>query len=73
MAAMAAMFERLGKRGLLRIDDPAVAASQFNWLVMSQPLNQAMLLGDAGIPKPTALRRHAAEAVRMFVAAYGAD
>jgi AcrR family transcriptional regulator len=72
MAAMAAMFRRLADRGLLRIDDPAVAASQFNWLVMSQPLNQAMLLGDAGIPKPAALRRHAAEAVRMFLAAYGA-
>lgn len=73
MAAIAAMFQRLADRGLLRIDDPAVAASQFNWLVMSQPLNQAMLLGDAGIPKPAALRRHAAEAVRMFLAAYGAD
>ena len=70
MAAIAAMFQRLADRGLLRIDDPA---SQFNWLVMSQPLNQAMLLGDAGIPKPAALRRHAAETVRMFLAAYGAD
>lgn len=72
MAAMAALFRRLADRGVLRIDDPAVAASQFNWLVMSQPLNQAMLLGDAAIPKPAALRRHAAEAVRMFLAAYGA-
>ena len=29
---------------------PSVAASQFNWLIMSAPLNQAMLLGDAAIP-----------------------
>ncbi|GAA0311400.1 TetR/AcrR family transcriptional regulator [Sphingomonas oligophenolica] len=71
MEAMAAMFERLGQGGLLLIDDYAVAASHFNWLVMSQPLNQAMLLGDAGIPAPAALRRHAADCVDMFLAAYG--
>jgi TetR/AcrR family transcriptional repressor of mexJK operon len=55
----------------LVIDDPLIAASQFNWLVMSEPLNKAMLLGDKVIPKPTALRRHAAEGVRVFLAAYG--
>jgi TetR/AcrR family transcriptional regulator, mexJK operon transcriptional repressor len=72
MAAMAAMFRGLADRGLLQIDDPAAAASHFNWLVMSQPLNQAMLLGDAGIPKPSALRRFAADGVRVFLAAYAA-
>ena len=71
MAAMATTFKGLTDRGLLRIDDATVAASHFNWLVMSQPLNQAMLLGDAGIPEPAALRRHAADAVRVFLAAYG--
>ena len=61
-AALAATFERLDDRGLLAIDDPSVAASQFNWLIMSAPLNQAMLLGDAAIPKPAsfaAMRRKA--------------
>ena len=72
MAAMAAMFRRLAERGLLRIEDATAAASHFNWLVMSQPLNQAMLLGDAAIPEPAALRRHATDAVRVFLAAYGA-
>ena len=71
MAALAAIFERLAKRGLLAIDDPMVAASQFNWLIMSAPLNQAMLLGDGAIPKQAELRRHAAEGVRVFLAAYG--
>jgi TetR/AcrR family transcriptional repressor of mexJK operon len=71
MAAMAAMFQHLADRRLLRIDDAAVAAAHFNWLVMSQPLNQAMLLGDAAIPAPAALRRHAADGVRVFLAAYG--
>jgi AcrR family transcriptional regulator len=71
MAAMAAMFQNLADRGLLRIEDAEAAAAHFNWLVMSQPLNQAMLLGDAGIPKPAALRRFAAAGVRVFLAAYG--
>jgi transcriptional repressor AefR-like protein len=46
MAALAATFERLAARGLLTIDDPALASSHFNWLVMSQALNQAMLMGE---------------------------
>jgi hypothetical protein len=71
MAAMATTFRRLADRGLLRIEDAALAASHFNWLVMSQPLNQAMLLGDSGIPDPAAQRDHAADAVRVFLAAYG--
>jgi TetR/AcrR family transcriptional regulator, mexJK operon transcriptional repressor len=71
IAALAKTFERLAARGLLVIDDPLVAASHFNWLVMSEPLNKAMLLGDQAIPKPPALRRHAAEGVRVFLAVYG--
>lgn len=71
MAAMATAFRHLVDRDLLKIDDAAAAASDFNWLVMGAPLNQAMLLGDAAIPGPTALRRHAADAVRVFLAAYG--
>ena len=64
------MFERLAARGLLTVDDPAVAASHFNWLVMADPLNRAMLLGDEAIPAAAALRRHIAEGVRVFLAAY---
>ena len=71
LATLGAMFERLAARGLLTIEDPALAASHFNWLVMSAPLNQAMLLGDEAIPKPAELRRHAKEGVRVFLAAYG--
>jgi TetR/AcrR family transcriptional repressor of mexJK operon len=68
---LADMFSRLAERGLLTIDDPVVAASHFNWLVMSEALNRAMLLGDQAIPKPAELRRHAEEGVRVFLAAYG--
>ncbi|MDQ3411424.1 MAG: TetR/AcrR family transcriptional regulator [Chloroflexota bacterium] len=71
MTALATTFERLTERGLLAIDDPLVAASHFNWLIMSDPLNRAMLLGDEAIPTRAELRRHAAEGVRVFLAAYG--
>lgn len=71
--AIALAFEHLENRGLLVMDDRSLAASQFNWLVMSAPLNQIMLLGDSAIPKAPALRRHVAEAVRLFLAAYGAE
>lgn len=71
VAALAALFEELARRGVLAVEDPAMAASHFNWLIMSAPLNQAMLLGDAAIPKPAELRRHAREGVRVFLAAYG--
>jgi TetR/AcrR family transcriptional repressor of mexJK operon len=71
IAMLADLFERLAKRGLLTIQDPMVAASHFNWLIMSAPLNQAMLLGDKAIPKPPELRKHSVESVRVFLAAYG--
>src|SRR5882672_3595991 len=50
IATLAAMFERLAKRGVLAARDPSLAATQFNWLIMSAPLNRAMLLGDDAIP-----------------------
>lgn len=71
MAMLAEMFERFAAAGLLRIDDPKEAAEHFNWLVMAQPVNEAMLLGDAAIPGADELRRYAASGVRVFLAAYG--
>jgi AcrR family transcriptional regulator len=71
VAGLAAALARWTDRGLLAIDDPQAAASHFNWLVMGEPVNRAMLLGDPAIPGSAALRRHAADAVRVFLAAYG--
>jgi AcrR family transcriptional regulator len=71
IASFAKVLARLSAQGHLTVDDPLTAASQFNWLIMSEPLNRAMLLGDEAIPKPAALRRHTAEGVRAFLAAYG--
>ncbi len=72
-AALATAFERLTARGLLKGHDPELAAAHFNWLVMSAPVNRAMLLGDDGIPNAAELDRYADGGVRAFLAAYGPD
>ena len=72
IGAVASALKNLADRGLLAIDDPVMAASHFNWLVMGDPVNRAMLLGDDAIPTRAALRRHAANAVRAFLEGYGA-
>ena len=71
MKTLAGIFEQLTARGLLKASDPMLAASHFNWLVMSDALNLAMLLGDDAIPKSSELKRQAEEGVRVFLAAYG--
>ena len=71
MAMLATVFQGLAERGLLQVGDPKVAAEHFNWLIMSAPLNQAMLLGDDAIPSQAELRRNAEAGVRVFLAAYG--
>lgn len=67
---LAARFAELASEGRLRLDDPAVAASQFNWLVMAAPVNEAMLLGRTSFPAED-LARIADRAVKTFVRAYG--
>ncbi len=71
IAALAAAFEPLAADGRLKIDDPLVAAAHFNWLIMSTPLNGAMLLGDDEPPSKQDLERYADSGVRVFLAAYG--
>jgi len=67
LQALAEAFTRLADAGALKVDDPQLAAEHFNWLVMSVPLNRAMLLGDDEQPD---LDRYADEGVRIFLAAY---
>jgi TetR/AcrR family transcriptional repressor of mexJK operon len=72
ITTLAAMFERFDELGLLRVDDPTAAATEFNWLVMGEPVNRAMLLGDAAIPSAAERAAQVRGAVRVFLAAYGA-
>ncbi len=71
IAVLAASFERLASQGRLRLDDPLLAAAHFNWLIMSIPLNEAMLLGNDDPPATAELDRYAAAGVSAFLAAYG--
>lgn len=72
MQALESLFQRLAARGLLTLEDPSVAASHFNWIIMGEPISQVMLLGDSAIPDAAWRERHAALGVKAFLAAYGA-
>jgi TetR/AcrR family transcriptional regulator, mexJK operon transcriptional repressor len=67
---LAAKFDQLADRGLLRLADSRLAAQQFNWLVLSIPLNRAMFTVDLNFDAAE-LDRYAQEAVAVFLAAYG--
>jgi AcrR family transcriptional regulator len=71
-AVLAQTFERLEGRGLLQVDDPALAAAQFNWLIMSAPISRAMLLGEDEPPARRELKRYVDSGVAAFLAAYRA-
>ena len=71
LAALASCFGRLAERGLLRADDPALAAAHFAYLVLGAPLDRAMFRAD-GEESPGDLDRHADAAARAFLAVYRA-
>lgn len=61
---------RLHDRGLVAAPDPARAAADLNWLVLSDAINRAMFLG---IDRPLTehyIRTHADHACDTFLAAY---
>jgi hypothetical protein len=70
--ALAAKFEALRERGRLAVADAGLAAQQFNWLVLSIPINRAMLNPRVRFTEAE-LDRWADEAVRVFRAACLAD
>lgn len=70
IAGLAGALQRWSDRGLLRLDEPMVAATQFNWLVMGDPVNRAMFLGPVDL-SATEQKRHLTQSVRVFLAAYG--
>ncbi len=70
-AQFAGWFTTLAERGLLRVDDPRLAAQHFNWLILSVPLNEAMSRpGGEARGDERDLDRYADEGVRVFLAAY---
>lgn len=70
IAGLAAALQRWADHGLLVLEDATVAATQFNWLVMGDPINRAMFFGTVHL-SPKEQTRHLAQSVRVFMAAYG--
>jgi TetR/AcrR family transcriptional regulator, mexJK operon transcriptional repressor len=71
LATLAAGLRQLAERGLLRIDDPLLAANHLGWLILGMPLDRAMFRGtDEGFTAAE-LERLADAGVGVFLAAYG--
>jgi TetR/AcrR family transcriptional repressor of mexJK operon len=71
-ADLSPYLRRLADKGELAIDDPDLAAQQFNWLVLSIPVNQAMFRPTRQFTQAE-LDHHADMGVRTFLAAYRPD
>lgn len=63
-------FRSATQAGLLAVPRADLAGRQFNWLVMGDPVNRAMLLGEAAIPTRRELALHAQQCAELIVAAY---
>ena len=70
ITAWTTAFKRLADKQLLQLQDPALAAEHFQALVLTTPLNHAMLSGDDRPPGPARLKRYTDSAVDVFLAAY---
>jgi TetR/AcrR family transcriptional repressor of mexJK operon len=70
VATLAPFLSGLAEEGRLAVDDPPLAAEHFVWLVLSIPLNRAMLLGDDHGVAAEDLDRYADAGVDAFLAAY---
>lgn len=71
MGALASELGELAGRGLLRVDDPLLAASHLAFLILGLPLDRAMFLGASHELSAAELDRRADDAVDVFLAAYG--
>ena len=69
LAALASGFAHLGQIGLLRVVDARLAAAQFAYLVVGEPLDRAMLVGT--VPPREHVIAGAREGVETFLARYG--
>jgi TetR/AcrR family transcriptional regulator, mexJK operon transcriptional repressor len=70
VAALATHLERLASRGMLRVEDPQLAAEHFVALVLWIPLDRAMFVPDGATAPAPELERLADAGVRVFLATY---
>ncbi|MFD8828494.1 TetR/AcrR family transcriptional regulator C-terminal domain-containing protein [Streptomyces sp. NPDC059605] len=69
LATLATTLQNLADRGLLRIDEPLLAANHFSGLLLWIPVNKAMFHGSLQHTEAE-LDHYAAAGVRAFLAAY---
>ena len=69
---LATLFADLAAQGRIRIDDAAMAANHFAWLVLGAPLDRGMFHPDDDAAVGDDLDRVADAAVSAFLAAYPA-
>lgn len=71
LTSLAASFQRLAERGLLRTDDPLLAAHHFVGQLLWIPMNEVMFTGESPFASGADLRRYADAAVRAFLTGHG--
>lgn len=70
---LAEALSALTRRGILRIDDPDVAAEQLTWLVVAAPLNRLTLQAGAHPYDQDELEAIATQGVTTFLSRYGPE
>ncbi|MGI5285633.1 TetR/AcrR family transcriptional regulator [Nonomuraea polychroma] len=73
LATLATALERLAGRGLLRLDDPRLAAEHFVGLLLWIPVNKVMFWGGGDHYTEADLERLSEAGVAAFLRAYGAS
>jgi len=73
LATLAARFQGLADHGLLRLDDPLLAANHFVGQLLWIPMNEAVFTGDDRPRAAADLERYADGAVRAFLVGHGAS
>lgn len=70
---LAEALDTLTARGLLRIEDPDLAAEQLTWLVVAAPLNRLTLRAGTGSYGEAELEALAKEGIATFLSRYGPE
>jgi TetR/AcrR family transcriptional repressor of mexJK operon len=71
LGTLASNLRRMAERGLLRLDDPTLAANHFVALILWVPLDRAMFHLEQEPLETGRLDQLAVAGVRVFLAAYG--
>jgi TetR/AcrR family transcriptional regulator, mexJK operon transcriptional repressor len=70
LSVLADGLATLAERGLLHVDDPALAAEQLTWLVIAAPLNRLTLQAGADPYEPDELALIAEQGVTTFLSRF---